>query len=45
MPHPEVLARANAAGASLWWTGRDGALIVSLAEPLHVWGWVGGPRC
>jgi competence protein ComEC len=39
MPHPEVLARARAASASLWWTGRDGALVVGLAEPLHAWGW------
>jgi len=45
MPHPEVLARAHAAGASLWWTGRDGALLVSLAEPLHVWGWAAPGRC
>jgi len=49
MPHPEVLARAQAAAASVWWTGRDGALIVGLGEPLHVWGWAasarGGARC
>jgi len=34
MPHPEVRARAAAAGASLWWTGRDGALLASMARPL-----------
>ncbi len=49
MPHPEVRARARAAGLSVWWTGRDGALVVGLAEPLHVWGWGSvtgsGPRC
>ena len=39
MPHPEVLARAQAAAASVWWTGRDGALLVALGQPLHVWGW------
>jgi len=49
MPHPEVLARAQRAAASVWWTGRDGALVVGLGEPLHVWGWAasarGGARC
>ncbi len=49
MPHPEVRARAAAAGAPVWWTGRDGALVVGLGEPLHVWGWTTGtgigPRC
>jgi competence protein ComEC len=49
MPHPEVLARADSAAASVWWTGRDGALVVGLGEPLHVWGWAssagGGERC
>jgi hypothetical protein len=45
MPHPEVLARAQGAHASVWWTGRDGALVVGLGEPLHVWGWASGARC
>jgi competence protein ComEC len=49
MPHPEVLARADSAAASVWWTGRDGALVVGLGEPLHVWGWAAssgsGARC
>jgi competence protein ComEC len=49
MPHPEVLARAQRASASVWWTGRDGALVVGLGEPLHVWGWAlslrKGARC
>ena len=44
MPHPEVLARARAAAASVWWTGRDGALVVGLSEPLHAWGWAGSAR-
>jgi len=34
MPHTEVRQRAAAAGASLYWTGRDGAVLVSLARPL-----------
>ncbi|HEX2485074.1 MAG TPA: MBL fold metallo-hydrolase, partial [Myxococcota bacterium] len=34
MPHPDVAARVAAAGASLWWTGRDGAVAVGLAQPL-----------
>ena len=33
MPHTEVRRRAAAAGASLWWTGRDGAVLVSLSRP------------
>ena len=49
MPHPEVRARARAAGVPVWWTGRDGALVVGLGARLHVWGWAGaagaGPRC
>ncbi len=44
MPHPEVLARADSAAASVWWTGRDGALVVGLGEPLHVWGWAASAR-
>ena len=38
MPHPEVLARAADAHLSVWWTGRDGAVMVGLAEPLVAWG-------
>ncbi|NRA00709.1 MAG: DNA internalization-related competence protein ComEC/Rec2 [Myxococcales bacterium] len=35
MPHPEVLERARAAGLAVWWTGRDGAVVVSGgAEPV-----------
>jgi competence protein ComEC len=49
MPHPEVRARVRGAHGSLWWTGRDGALVVGLGEPLHVWGFAAsadrGPRC
>jgi competence protein ComEC len=33
MPHPSVRERAAAAGASLWWTGRDGAVLVALSRP------------
>jgi competence protein ComEC len=39
MPHPEVVARARAAGYALWWTGRDGAVLIGLDAPLHVRGW------
>jgi competence protein ComEC len=47
MPHAEVRARVQKASASLWWTGRDGALVVGLGETLHVWGFAGprSPRC
>jgi len=38
MPHPEVVARVRAHGLPLWWTGRDGALLVGLTSPLHVAG-------
>jgi competence protein ComEC len=30
MPHAGVLARAREAGLPVWWTGRDGAVLVSL---------------
>jgi len=39
MPHPDVVARARAHGLPLWWTGRDGALLIGLAGPLHVSGY------
>ena len=39
MPHAEVVARVRAAGYALWWTGRDGAVLVGLGPILHVWGW------
>jgi hypothetical protein len=34
MPHPEVAARVARESASLWWTGRDGAVAIGLAPPL-----------
>ncbi len=34
LPHPAALARARSAGASLWWTGRDGAVFIALGERL-----------
>ena len=34
MPHPSVAARVARAGASLWWTGRDGAVAIGLTPPL-----------
>jgi hypothetical protein len=39
MPHPEVVASARAAGYALWWTGRDGAVLIGLGPVLHVRGW------
>lgn len=39
MPHREVVTRADAAGYSLWWTGRDGAVFVALDPTLYVRGW------
>jgi competence protein ComEC len=33
MPHPEVLARARAQHVTVWWTGRDGAVLVGLGDP------------
>jgi len=43
MPHARVLERARAAQLSVWWTGRDGAVLVGLGERLRVWG-SGAPR-
>jgi competence protein ComEC len=34
LPNPDALTRARDAGASLWWTGRDGALFVGLGGRL-----------
>ncbi len=48
MPHREVIDRAGAAGLSVWWTGRDGAVLVGLRDPLTVWGFAdrrGSERC
>jgi len=39
MPHPEVAQRVHDAGYALWWTGRDGAVLVNLAPRLWVRGW------
>jgi competence protein ComEC len=39
MPHPEVVRRAAEAGYALWWTGRDGAVLVGLTPRLWVRGW------
>ncbi len=38
MPHPAVLERAHAVDASVWWTGRDGAVLIGLGEPFVAWG-------
>jgi len=39
MPHADVLARAEEDGLSVWWTGRDGAVMVGLGERVTVWGY------
>lgn len=39
MPHPEVVARVGAGGYALWWTGRDGAVLIGLAPELQARGW------
>ena len=40
MPHPEVVeTRARSAGYALWWTGRDGAVLIGLEPRLWVRGW------
>jgi competence protein ComEC len=36
LPHPDALRRARASGGSLWWTGRDGAVLIGLGERLTV---------
>jgi hypothetical protein len=42
MPHAEVVARAGAAGYTLWWTGRDGAVLLGLSPRLAARGWRSG---
>jgi competence protein ComEC len=39
MPHREVVTRAERAGYALWWTGRDGAVLIGLGPVLWVRGW------
>jgi len=39
MPHADVLARAEEGGLSVWWTGRDGAVMVGLGKRVTVWGY------
>jgi competence protein ComEC len=34
LPHGAAMSRAGDAGASLWWTGRDGAVLIGLGERL-----------
>jgi len=43
MPHAEVLVRARHASLPVWWTGRDGAIMVGLGKPLTVWGYADQP--
>jgi competence protein ComEC len=37
MPHAETRQRVRRAGLPLWWTGRDGAVLVALGRVFHVW--------
>ena len=39
MPHADVLARAEEGGLSVWWTGRDGAVMVGLGKRVTAWGY------
>jgi len=43
MPQADLLRRAEDAQLSVWWTGRDGAVMIGLGRPLTVWGF-GGAR-
>jgi len=40
MPHREVLERVAALGIPVWWTGRDGAVLVGLSHGPVVSSWV-----
>jgi competence protein ComEC len=44
MPHPEVLARTRERDLSIWWTGRDGAVMVGLGGPLTAFGYADPAR-
>ena len=39
LPAKATLQRVHRHGAPVWWTGRDGAVVVSLKKPLSAWGW------
>ena len=39
MPHRAVIDRAGALGIAVWWTGRDGAVLVGLSPRPAVSGW------
>ncbi len=39
MPHREVLDRTRELGIPVWWTGRDGAVLIGLGDPLVAWGY------
>ena len=39
MPHREVVERVSGDGYALWWTGRDGAVLIGLDPVLWVRGW------
>jgi competence protein ComEC len=45
LPSAAALARARQTGHTLWWTGRDGAVLISLSPPLAVWSWAPDRGC
>ena len=49
MPHQDVVERLRSQGTPVWWTGRDGAIRIRLANgsarPLSVWGTGSRRRC
>jgi competence protein ComEC len=48
LPTPEALRRLAEVGASVWWTGRDGALMGSLRSDFPTrtwWAWRPNPAC
>lgn len=51
LPTAEALERARDSGMSVWWTGRDGALLVPIRQirgdmaTISVWGWRRAASC
>lgn len=38
-PHTDAVARMKEIGANLWYTGRQGAIMVEIGEQVEVWSW------
>lgn len=48
LPNGAALERVRAQGMALWWTGRDGAVLLDLDAAnsrVAVWSWEASPRC